>query len=79
MRIMFQHNTIEIPCSVTSTLFFHKRFLQGIARHLINESADVLFILSKDEEALLAIVGAHRQGEHVKAGLRALKHTNTKM
>ena len=46
---------------------------QGIPSHLINEGADVLFILSENEEALFPIVGAHCQGEHVEAGLRTLK------
>ena len=41
--------------------------------HLIYQSADVLFVLPEDEQALLAIVGAHRQGEHVEARLRTLE------
>ena len=46
--------------------------------HLIYKSADVLFILSEDEKTLFAIVGAHCQGEHVKAGLRTLKYADCK-
>ena len=46
---------------------------EGVTTHLIYQSADVLFVLSEDEQALLAIVGAHRQGEHVKAGLGTLE------
>ena len=41
--------------------------------HLIYQSADVLFVLPEDEQALLAIVGAHGQGEHVKARLGTLE------
>ena len=41
--------------------------------HLIYQSANVLFVLPEDEQALLAIVGAHGQGEHVKAGLGTLE------
>ena len=46
---------------------------EGVATDLIYQSADVLLVLSEDEEALLPIVGAHGQGEHVKARLRTLK------
>ena len=46
---------------------------EGVTTHLIYQSADVLFVLPEDEQALLAIVGAHGQGEHVKAGLGTLE------
>ena len=46
---------------------------EAVTPHLIYQSADVLLVLSEDEEALLPIVGAHGQGEHVKAGLGTLE------
>ena len=58
--------------------YLKSREFWSVARHLIYKSADVLFILSEDEKALFAIVGAHCQGEHVKAGLRTLKYADCK-
>ena len=39
--------------------YLRSREFWSVARHLIYKSADVLFILSEDEKALFAIVGAH--------------------
>ena len=50
---------------------------EGVSTDLIYQSTDVLLVLSEDEEALLPIVGAHGQGEHVKARLRTLKLEQT--
>ena len=44
-----------------------------VASHLIYERTDVLFVLPEDEKALLPVVSAHRQCEHVEAGLRTLQ------
>ena len=43
-----------------------------VASHLIYERTDVLFVLPEDEKALLPVVSAHSQCEHVEARLGAL-------
>ena len=43
-----------------------------VASHLIYERADILFVLPEDEQALLPVVSAHSQCEHIEARLGAL-------